>query len=402
MGIAFGIGKAVDAMQQREDFLHERDKKDQEDAARLGLLETQEQTAKEEATEQPQRFGLQQRLGTAQAEGAEQENTQRKATDPYELATAQHNATLTHLQLNEAEGSALQKASYSAAQLMNGMVANPQGAIDARSVENLYNQNAPDRYKIKPGTMTITRDPSNPLNTQITYTTVGKDKPVTVSLGNWNRLSVALMPPHKIGTVKEGDHLYDEVTGQDLGGPPEGGLGGGTGKTNPDAYNSQLNNQLGLSLGGKLDGMGRFSLDGSLTDQYNKSSAAAQRIAQQSGYALPPGVVANAVLQASKAMRAQGSDENSPNFMPMVQKLLSNPQPGGINAQPQAAPSAVKGATSAYGGAYQAAPHSPIIAPPDALDALKAHPEAAPDFMAKYGYLPSNANEQGDDDGGDD
>lgn len=400
MAIAFGIGKLADSMQQREDYLHERDKKDKEDAARLGLLETQEQTAQEDAREQPERFKLQQRLGAAQAEGAEQDVNLKSKMSPYELATAQHSAALAHLQLNEAEGNALQKASYGAAQLMNGMVANPQGAIDARSVENLYNQSAPDQYKIKPGSMTITRDPNNPLNTQITYTTVGKDKPVTVTLGNWNRLSVALMPPHKLVAVGNDQHLADSVTGATVG---DAGSGVDVGKINPDTYNSQLNNQIGLALGGKLDGMGRFSLDGSVTDQYNKTTAIAQKLAADNGYKLPPAVYANAVLQASKAVRAQGADENSANFMPMVNKLLATPQPGGMSGDLQGGASApAKPAAGAYGGAYQAASHTPIVAPQAALDALQAHPEAAPDFLTKYGYLPSNAANQEDGDGGDD
>jgi hypothetical protein len=396
----FGIGKLVDSMQQREDYLHERDKKDKEDAARLGLLEDQDAAAKEDAKEQPERFALQQRLGTAQAQGQEDANTQRQKMDPLELATAQHNAALAHLQLNEAQGAALQKAGYSSAQLLNGMVANPQGAIDARAVENVYNQSAPDGYKIKPGSMTVTRDPNNALNTQITYTKVGSDKPVTVTLGNWNRMAVALMPPHKLVAVGKDQRLADSVTGQTVGdAPPEAGLGGDLGKTNPDTYNSQVSNQLVTSLGGKIDGMGRFSLDGSLTDRYNRLAATAQRIARQNNYTLPPAVVAGAVYRASQEVRAQGSDENGANFMPLVNKYLAGPQPGGVSGQPTGG--VATPGTGAYGGAYQAAPHSPIVAPQAAIDALSQHPEQARDFQAKYGYLPSNAAPQEDDDGGD-
>lgn len=404
MGIPFGLGSAVVGEQNRLDYLHERDKKDKEDSARLGLLETQNETAQEDAREQPVRFKSQQDLTAVQTEGAKEDLAHKKAMDPYEQATAQHNATLSHLQLNDAEGSALQKGAYASAQLMNNMVASG-GAIDTSGAENMYNQYAPDKYKIKPGSMRITRDATNPLNTQISYVKAGTDKPVTVTLGNWNRLAVALMPPHKLMAVGNDQHLVDSVSGTDVGDhPPEGGLGGGTGKTSPDSYNSQLNSQLTVSLGGKLDGFGNISLDGSKTDQYNRISAVAQRLAKESNYSIPPAQIANAVFQASQSVRKQGADENSANFMPMVQKLLQSPPPGGISPQPaQPAPpqaSAPAQPSTAYGGVFKPSPGSPIIAPPEAEAALKQHPELSTDFQAKYGYLPSNAMQQ--DDAGDD
>lgn len=255
---------------------------------------------------------------------------------------AHNNAIASGLNLDAAQWQRLHTGIYVSAKLLNDQVANTirtggtQG-IDPSIVENAYNEQAPKGQRIKPGSLQIIPDATNPGATQIRY--VRDDgKTRTTTLADWNQVAAAYIPPAKNVVVGKDQRLVNSTNGQVV---TDTSTGGDVSSVSPNGWASQVSTQIAKNYGGLIDAQGNLTgLNNDTARTVGDLAGAAAAYGKSINYAVPAPTVAAAAKYVHDSM---GIDPKDPKFMGALDqtvKQYSGGSQSGAGGIPASAPSA--------------------------------------------------------------